>query len=80
MFHVQVRPGCDIPSHYYLTNCTKTSRDQMSRAEIGRGASFKVQENVVESGSVLHWEFVSSDYDIAFGVSLISEGNKQELV
>lgn len=52
----------------------------MNRAEIGRGASFKVKEEVAESGSILHWEFVSTDYDIAFGVSLVSDGQKQDLV
>ena len=52
----------------------------MERTEIGRGTSFKLQRDVAAAGSVLHWEIVSTDYDIAFGLSVVSEGQKQDVV
>ena len=77
---LQVRPGCDIPPHYYFINQTKTSREDMHRASIAIGASFKLHKDVVEGGSTLHWEFISIDYDIKFGVTLVTDGHKQEVV
>lgn len=47
---------------------------------IGRGSSHKVFCDVTEVESLLVWEFVSSDYDISFEVSLLINGEKHEVV
>ena len=65
---VQICQGGDIPEKYYMTNMTETSRDEMERVIIGRGSSHKVTLEVDKSGSVIQWEFVSTEYDIAFGI------------
>ena len=40
----------------------------MERVVIGRGSAHKVTLEVDKSGSVIQWEFVTSGYDIAFGI------------
>ena len=53
----------------------------MERVLIGRGSSHKVFCEAIEVESMLIWEFVTSDYDISFGVSLLTEdGKKIEVV
>ena len=52
---------------------------------MGRGAAHKVTFEVKEPRSVLQWEFVTNEYDIAFGVYLKSQTQagkkkKEELV
>ena len=51
-----------------MTNLTETDRDSMERVIVGRGSSHKVTLEVDKTSSVIQWEFVSSEYDIAFGV------------
>ena len=52
----------------------------MERIVIGRGSSHKLKFDVVEADSTLVWEFVSTDYDISFGVLLKGVEEKQEVV
>ena len=58
----------------------------MERVVVGRGSAHKVTLEVDKMGSVIQWEFVSSEYDIAFGIyHQIKEengkkGTKNELV
>ena len=68
-----------------MTNMTETSRDEMERVVVGRGSSHKVTLEVDKSGSVIQWEFVSTEFDIAFGIYHKPDGkngkaNKIELV
>ena len=65
---MQINHGGDIPEKYYLTNLTGTSREEMERVVIGRGSAHKITLEVDKSGSVIQWEFVTSEYDIAFGI------------
>ena len=65
---IQINQGGDVPEKYYLTNLTETSREEMERVVIGRGSTHKVTLEVDKSGSVIQWEFVTSEYDIAFGI------------
>ena len=51
-----------------MTNLTETSRDDMEKVVVGRGSAHKVTLQVDETGSVIQWEFVSSEYDIGFGI------------
>ena len=66
--YAQINHGGDIPEKYYLTNLTETSREEMERVVIGRGSAHKVTLEVDKSGSIIQWEFVTSGYDIAFGI------------
>lgn len=68
LFAVQINQGGDIPEQYYMTNLTETSREEMERVVIGRGSTHKVTLQVDKSSSVIQWEFVSTQYDIAFGI------------
>ena len=68
MLAVQINQGGDIPEKYYMTNLTETCRDEMERVVIGRGSTHKVRLDVDKSNSVIQWEFVSTQYDIAFGI------------
>lgn len=52
----------------------------MEKIQVGRGASHKLTHNILEVGSTLEWEFVSTDYDIGFGLMLLTDKSKQELV
>ena len=53
----------------------------MERVLISRGSSHKVVCEIAEVESLLVWEFVSSDYDISFGVTLLTnDGKKIEVV
>ena len=57
----------------------------MERVIIGRGSTHKVTLEVDKTSSVIQWEFVSTEYDIAFGIYHKSEEksgkkNKIELV
>ena len=65
-----IRPGRDVPPKYYLSNCTETSREEMERVVVGRGSSHKVRHEVAAVGFTLQWEFFTSEYDIAFGVTM----------
>ena len=69
-----------MPTEYYLTNQTTASADEMERIIINRGSSHKLKFDVVEVDSMLMWEFVSTDYDINFGVSHLNNGRKVEVV
>ena len=51
-----------------MTNLTETSKQDMERAVVGRGSAHKVTLEVDKSGSIIQWEFVSTEYDIAFGI------------
>ena len=64
----QINHGGDIPKEYYMTNLTETSKEDMERVVVGRGSAHKVTLEVDKSGSVIQWEFVSTEYDIAFGI------------
>lgn len=68
-----------------MTNLTETDREEMERVIIGRGSTHKVKLCVDKTSSVIQWEFVSTQYDIAFDVyHKGEEGNgkksKSELV
>ena len=51
-----------------MTNLTGATREEMERVVVGRGSSHKVTLEVDKSGSVIQWEFISTEYDIAFGI------------
>ncbi len=77
----QIRPGCDVPPRYYLTNQTSTSHDEMEKVVVSRGSSHKLTFDVMEAKSLLVWEFVSIDHDIGFGVFFfVGEGKKEVAV
>ena len=65
---MQINQGGDIPEKYYMTNLTSTDRESMERVVIGRRSTHKVTLEVDKCGSIIQWEFVSSEYDIAFGI------------
>ena len=65
-----IQHGGDVDPKYYLTNCTETSKEDMERVVVGRGSSHKVRHQVAEVGCTLQWEFFTTDYDIAFRVSM----------
>ena len=77
---MQINPGRDVPPEYYFTNQTATSHEEMERVVVGRASSHKLTFNVIEVDSLLIWEFVSTDYDIGFGISLLTDKGKQEVV
>ena len=52
----------------------------MQRVLVSRGSSHKITFEVEQEQSVLVWEFVSSSYDIGFGVFLLKDGQKHEVV
>jgi hypothetical protein len=84
-FLLQINQGGDIPEKYYMTNLTSTDRESMERVVIGRRSTHKVTLEVDKCGSVIQWEFVSSQHDIAFGIYQQAEKqngkkNKSELV
>ena len=79
----QLNPGCDIPEQYYLTNLTTTSREEMRRLEVGSGAQHELRMDVHETESVLVWEFLTTSFDISFGVyyeDSSRQAKKEELV
>ena len=57
----------------------------MERVVIGRRSTHKVTLEVDKCGSIIQWEFISSQHDIAFGIFQQAEKqngkkNKNELV
>lgn len=82
---MQINQGGDIPEKYYMTNLTSTDRESMERVVIGRCSTHKVTLEVDKCGSIIQWEFVSSQHDIAFGIyqqvgKQNGKKNKSELV
>ena len=82
---MQINQGGDIPEKYYMTNLTSTDRESMERVVIGRRSTHKVTLEVDKCGSIIQWEFISSQHDIAFGIFQQAEKqngkkNKNELV
>ena len=82
---MQINQGGDIPEKYYMTNLTSTDRESMERVVIGRRSTHKVTLEVNKCGSIIQWEFISSQHDIAFGIFQQAEKqngkkNKNELV
>ena len=65
---MQLNPGGDVPPEYYLTNQTETDRQEMDRVVVGRGGSCELEYEVAAEGSLVRWEFVSTSYDISFGL------------
>ena len=68
-----------------MTNLTSTDRESMERVVIGRCSTHKVTLEVDKCGSIIQWEFMSSQHDIAFGIFQQAEKqngkkNKNELV
>ena len=45
----------------------------MERVVIGRRSTHKITLEVDKCGSIIQWEFVSSQYDIAFGIYQLAE-------
>ena len=68
LYQPQINQGGDIPEKFYMTNLTETSREEMERVVIGRGSAHNVTLMVDKCGSIIRWEFVSAEYDVAFGV------------
>ena len=66
-----IQHGGNVDPKYYLSNCTETSKEEMERVVVGRGSSHKVRHEVAEVGSTLQWEFFTTDYDIAFELSVV---------
>ena len=52
----------------------------MDRVTVGRGRCHELVYEVTQEGSILQWEFITSEYDIGFGISLSVHGNAVELV
>ena len=52
----------------------------MERVVVGRGAAHKIRCEVTEAQSLLKWEFISTDYDIAFRVYHKGDGKQKEEV
>ncbi len=66
--YVQINPGRDVPPEYYLTNLTETDKDEMDRVVIGRGGACELQYDVEVEGSLINWEFISTDFDVSYGL------------
>ena len=69
-----------MPPKYYFTNQTSTNHEDMERVVVSRAHSHTLTFDVVEVNSLLTWEFVSTDYDIGFGVFLTKNGKKEVMV
>ena len=65
---IQINPGRDVPPEYYLTNQTETDRQEMDRVVVGRGGSCELEYEVEAEGSLVRWEFVSTSYDVSYGL------------
>jgi len=52
----------------------------MERVVVGRGGTHKVRCEVTEARSLLKWEFISIEYDIAFQVYHKSDKKQKEEV
>ena len=66
-----IQHGGDVDPKYYLSNRTETSREEMERVVVGRGSSHRVRHEIAEVGSILQWEFFTTDFDIAFELSVV---------
>lgn len=77
---IQINHGCDVPQEYYFTNLTEKRRDDMDRVTVGRGRCHELVYEVTQEGSILQWEFITSEHNIGFGISLSVHGNAVELV
>ena len=76
--YVQICRAGDIPSSYYMTNLTETSREEMERVVVGRGGTCELEFHIHHPRTVLQWEFVSVDYDVSFGW-YIRESRKRKM-
>ena len=65
---------------YYFINQTDTSRDEMQKVTVGRAATHKLTYQVDEVGNVLTWEFVTSSFDIGFGVFFVDKDGQKHAV
>ncbi len=74
---VQINRGFDVPPEYYLTNQTETEREEMDRVVVGRGGCCELQYQVELEGSLINWEFVSTDYDVSYSIQYMSTESKQ---
>lgn len=65
----KVNWGGKIPESYYLKDLVNT--DKMTSSTVAAGQKLVLDINVSNKGSVLRWEFMTDDCDIAFGVRRI---------
>jgi hypothetical protein len=71
--------GDDVPKEYYLSNLMESSKEEMERVVVGRGSSHLISHHVDTPGSVLRWDFMSTDHDISYGWYLKSEDGKKDV-
>lgn len=65
-FYAQINSGGDVPEEYQNLT-TETSWDEMERVIIRRRGVHELECQVTEPGTVLQWEFVTTDHGINFG-------------
>jgi hypothetical protein len=74
-----INPGGDIPEESYLSNLMESNKEEMERVVVGRGSSHLISHHVDTPGSVLRWDFMSTDHDISYGWYLKSEDGKKDV-
>jgi hypothetical protein len=80
--------GGDIPNEYYLSNMTDVSTDSMDLVQVGRGSTVQLEYHIEVVGSAIRWEFITTDYDIGFGIfykdtdtkKRVHKGSMRELI
>ncbi|XP_064392024.1 SEC14-like protein 3 isoform X2 [Halichondria panicea] len=69
----------DVPPEYFLTNQTETDREEMDRVVVGRGGCCELEYQVELEGSLIRWEFISTGYNISYGLFYRDDSSKKKL-
>jgi hypothetical protein len=75
-----INPGGDIPEEYYLMNLMEKEKNEMEKVTVARGSTHLLPFQVEKPGSILKWEFMSTDHDIGYGWSRKQEEGEKEVV
>ncbi|XP_046460797.1 SEC14-like protein 2 [Daphnia pulex] len=73
--------GGEVPQSYYMEAIKPTPNKNMTSLSIPSGSKKKLEFKVIQSNSILKWEFMTEDGDIGFGVHYVERnGDKFDLV
>ncbi|EFX85317.1 hypothetical protein DAPPUDRAFT_237865 [Daphnia pulex] len=77
----KISKGGEVPQSYYLDIVKPTPKKNMTSISVASGSKKKLEYKIIQSNSVLRWEFMTEDGDIGFSAYYVERnGEKVDLM
>ncbi|XP_057372739.1 SEC14-like protein 2 [Daphnia carinata] len=73
--------GGEVPPSYYMEVVKPTPKEYMTSLTLSSGSKKKLEYKIIQTNSVLRWEFMTEEGDIGFGIHYVERnGERVDLV